>query len=162
MTWLASLFLLLKGVAFFELTRLMRLTPSDAERMGVAMLLIAGIPVFLWVRWRASKADEETLYPPIPGELPPAPAERHDPHRDVGDPRVREAPQPLLHGGPAAGGQDVAAGAGGALRGPSLGVGRHPAPGCARRPRACVEPAAAQLGVWNDAGQVPTDPHQLA
>ena len=43
MTWLASLFLLLKGVAFFELTRLMRLTPSDAERMGVTMLLIAGV-----------------------------------------------------------------------------------------------------------------------
>ena len=41
------------------------------------MLLIAGIPVFLWVRWRASKA-EEALYPPLPGELPPAPAERHD------------------------------------------------------------------------------------
>ena len=41
------------------------------------MLLIAGIPVYLWVRWRASKA-EETLYPPLPGELPPAPAERHD------------------------------------------------------------------------------------
>ena len=41
------------------------------------MLLIAGIPVYLWVRWRASKA-EETLYPPLPGELPPAPAERPD------------------------------------------------------------------------------------
>jgi APA family basic amino acid/polyamine antiporter len=38
------------------------------------MLLIAGIPVYLWVRWRASR--EETLYPPLPGELPPAPAER--------------------------------------------------------------------------------------
>jgi hypothetical protein len=38
------------------------------------MLLIAGIPVYLWVRWRASR--EEPLYPPLPGELPPAPAER--------------------------------------------------------------------------------------
>ena len=38
------------------------------------MLLIAGIPVYIWVRWRQSKAD--TLYPPLPGELPPAPDER--------------------------------------------------------------------------------------
>jgi hypothetical protein len=38
------------------------------------MLLIAGIPVYLWVRWRASKA--EALYPPLAGELPAPPAVR--------------------------------------------------------------------------------------
>lgn len=42
-TWAAGLFLLLKGVAFFELTRLLRLTPVDAVRMGIVVLLVAAV-----------------------------------------------------------------------------------------------------------------------
>ncbi|MDQ2673861.1 MAG: hypothetical protein M3Y40_04330, partial [Chloroflexota bacterium] len=40
-TWAAGLFLLLKGIAFFGLVRLLPLRVADAERLGVAVLLVA-------------------------------------------------------------------------------------------------------------------------
>lgn len=41
--WMGGLSLLLKGIAFFELVRFMRFSAADAERLGIAMLLVAGI-----------------------------------------------------------------------------------------------------------------------
>ena len=74
-TWLPGLFLLLKGVAFFELVRFMRLTPADAERMGIVVLLLAGIigglGVLEWIDQRAFQAALGLpLYEQVRGEVP--------------------------------------------------------------------------------------------
>ncbi|HEX7173447.1 MAG TPA: hypothetical protein VF365_12675 [Candidatus Limnocylindria bacterium] len=74
-TWVAGLFLLLKGVAFFELVRFMRLTSADAERMGIVMLLVAGIIGGLgFLEWFDQPAFQAAfrlpLHEQIRGEVP--------------------------------------------------------------------------------------------
>ena len=74
-TWTAGLFLLLKGIAFFELARLMRLTPADAERMGIVMLLVAGVIGGLgFIEWLDQRTFQTVLGLPlleqVRGEVP--------------------------------------------------------------------------------------------
>lgn len=61
-TWVAGLFLLLKGIAFFYLARLLGLRPADAERMGLVVLLVAGAICALgFIEWLDPAAFQRAL-----------------------------------------------------------------------------------------------------
>jgi hypothetical protein len=61
-TWTAGLFLLLKGVAFFALLRLLPFRAVEAEQIGVAMLAVAGIIGLLgFVEWLDPLPFQEAL-----------------------------------------------------------------------------------------------------
>lgn len=65
-TWAAALFLLLKGIAFFQLARLLRLSPADVERMGIVMLTVAGVIGLLGlIEWFDPAAFQTALGLPI-------------------------------------------------------------------------------------------------
>lgn len=60
--WPAALFLLLKGIAFFGLVRLLPLRVPDVERLGVATLMIAAIVCLLgFVEWLDPPAFQAAL-----------------------------------------------------------------------------------------------------
>jgi hypothetical protein len=61
-TWAPALFLLLKGMAFFVLVRLLPLRLMDAERLGVAILIVAGIVSMLgFAEWLDPAAFQDAL-----------------------------------------------------------------------------------------------------
>ena len=65
-TWVAGLFLLLKGIGFFYLVRLLRLRPADAERMGLVVLVVAGAICALgFVEWFDPAAFQGALGLPV-------------------------------------------------------------------------------------------------
>lgn len=65
-TWMAGLFLLVKGVAFFELVRFMRISLADAERLGIVMLIMAGtIGALGVVEWLDQGAFQSALGLPL-------------------------------------------------------------------------------------------------
>lgn len=75
LTWAAGLFLLLKGVAFFFLVRLLRITVDEVERMGVGLLVVAGsIGVMGLIEWINPAAFQTALglplYDQARGEVP--------------------------------------------------------------------------------------------
>lgn len=74
-TWLAGLFLLVKGVASFFLVSLLRLTAADVERVGLAMLVVAGsIGLLGLVEWLDPAAFQSALglplYEQVRGDVP--------------------------------------------------------------------------------------------
>lgn len=75
LTWAAGLLLLLKGVAFFFLVRLLRITVDQAEQMGVGLLVVAGsIGVMGLIEWINPAAFQTALglplYDQARGEVP--------------------------------------------------------------------------------------------
>lgn len=65
-TWVPGLFLLLKGILFFALVRLMPLTEADVERLGVALLVVAAvIGLSGFVEWLDPVAFQSALGLPI-------------------------------------------------------------------------------------------------
>jgi hypothetical protein len=74
-TWAAGLFLLLKGILFFGLVRVLPLRIADVERLGVAVLQVAAlIAVLGFVEWLDPAAFQAALGLPLyeqsRGEVP--------------------------------------------------------------------------------------------
>lgn len=74
-TWLAGLFLLLKGIGFFLLVSLLRLTAADVERVGLATLIFAGsIGALGLIEWLDPAAFQSALglplYDQVRGDVP--------------------------------------------------------------------------------------------
>jgi hypothetical protein len=74
-TWTAGLFLLLKGIAFFGLVRLLPLRVADVERLGVSVLVVAAaIAALGFIEWLDPAAFQAALGLPLyeqsRGEVP--------------------------------------------------------------------------------------------